>query len=324
MACGLSWPLPRIGLGMWNGFGAQNDERIQRALLRLAIDRGAAHFDLANVYGPPHGAAETCLGRHLKGELRGLRDQIIISTKAGMPMWPGPYGSGGSRKHIVASLDQSLARLGVDYIDIFYSHRFDPTVSIEETMEALASLVRSGKARAIGISNYTPAQTAQAARLLRGAGVPLAVNQFHYSMFHRQPEEGESSLLAVLAREGVAGIAYSPLEQGLLTTRYLHGIPPGSRVARDLPGWYFIGPNAITEEYRSRIRALSLVATGRGQDLAGLALAWIFRREEMRSVVVGASSVEQFTTNLDAATVAPLTAKEILAIEEILSIPAVG
>ena len=238
-----------------------------------------------------------------------------------MEMWPGPYGTGGSRKHIVASVDQSLIRLGVEYVDIVYSHRSDPRVPLAETMEALASLVRWGKARAVGISNYTPQQTAESAEILRHLGVPLAVHQTHYSMLFRQPESGAPSLLDVLEREGIAGVAYSPLEQGLLSARYLDGIPAGSRAGRNLAGWYFVKPGDITDDYRRRAFALNVIARQRGQDLAGLALVWVLRQPVIVSAVVGATSLAQFVHNLEAATAPALTAEEIAAIEGVLRGP---
>jgi L-glyceraldehyde 3-phosphate reductase len=265
----------------------------QRAILRRAFDRGVTHFDLANNYGPPYGSAETNFGRVLASDFADYRDELVISTKAGWDMWPGPYGDLGSRKYLLASLDQSLVRLGIDYVDIFYHHRFDPETPLEETMGALHSAVLQGKALYVGISSYSDQRTREAAAILRNLGTPLLIHQPSYSMLNRWIEDG---LLDVLAAEGVGCIAFSPLAQGLLTDRYLQGIPEDSRAAREGS----LTRNMLREENLERIRSLNLVAERRGQSLAQMALAWALRDPRITSVVIGASSVTQLDENLDA------------------------
>ncbi|EHY87888.1 putative oxidoreductase, aryl-alcohol dehydrogenase like protein [Saccharomonospora azurea NA-128] len=285
--------LPAISLGLWHNFGDDRPLQTQRAILRRAFDLGITHFDLANNYGPPYGSAEENFGCVLATDFRGHRDEMIISTKAGYDMWPGPYGEGGSRKYLLASLDASLARLGLDYVDIFYSHRFDPDTPLEETMGALDSAVRQGKALYVGISSYSAQKTAEAAAILKDLGTPLRIHQPSYSMFNRWIEDG---LLDVLEHEGVGCIGFSPLAQGLLTDRYLRGIPEGSRASRDssLPGEF------LSEDNLAKVRALGEIAARRGQSLAQLAIAWSLRDPRMTSVVLGASSVEQLESNVAA------------------------
>ncbi|GAA1873974.1 L-glyceraldehyde 3-phosphate reductase [Asanoa iriomotensis] len=285
--------LPAISLGLWQNFGGERPLETQRAIVRRAFDRGVTHFDLANNYGPPYGSAEEAFGRLLASDLRPFRDELVISTKAGYDMWPGPYGDLGSRKYLLASLDQSLARMGLDYVDIFYSHRFDPETPLEETMGALDAAVRAGKALYVGISSYSPAMTEKAARILREMGTPLLIHQPSYSMLNRWIEDG---LLDVLDREGVGCIGFSPLAQGLLTDRYLDGIPDGSRAAR--PGSFDAA--WLTDENLGKIRALDEIARGRGQSLAQLALAWTLRDKRMTSTLIGASSVAQLDDSLAA------------------------
>ena len=292
--CGRSGlKLPAISLGLWQNFGDDRPLRDSRAILRRAFDLGITHFDLANNYGPPYGSAEINFGRVLAEDLRPYRDELIISTKAGYDMWPGPYGEWGSRKYLLGSLDQSLKRMGLDYVDIFYSHRFDPDTPIEETMGALDAAVRQGKARYVGISSYSPQRTEEAARILRELGTPLLIHQPSYSMFNRWIEAG---LLDVLDREGVGAIVFSPLAQGLLTDRYLHGVPDDSRVRR---GNYF-EEGMITEENLERSRALNEIAGRRGQTLAQLAVAWVLRDSRVTSALIGASSVHQLEQNVAA------------------------
>jgi L-glyceraldehyde 3-phosphate reductase len=279
--------LPAISLGLWHNFGGVDVYENMRAMLCRAFDLGITHFDLANNYGPPPGSAEKNFGRALRADLGAWRDELIISTKAGYLMWPGPYGEWGSRKYLLASLDQSLRRMDLDYVDIFYSHRPDPDTPLEETMSALDSAVRAGKALYAGISNYSPEQTARAVAILRQLGTPCLIHQMKYSMFVRTAEEG---LLQTLAQEGVGGIAFSPLAQGLLTDRYLQGIPAGSRASK--PGT-FLKQADVTAERLSQVRALNEIARSRGQDLAQMALAWVLRHDVMASALVGASRVEQ-------------------------------
>ncbi|OJX62924.1 MAG: aldo/keto reductase [Micrococcales bacterium 73-13] len=301
--------LPEISLGLWQNFGETRPFETQRAIVRHAFDHGVTHFDLANNYGPPHGSAEEHFGRILGGDLRGHRDELVISTKAGYDMWPGPYGEWGSRKHMLASLDQSLRRLGVETVDIFYSHRADPETPLEETMGALHTAVTSGKALYVGISSYSPERTREAARILAGLGTPLLIHQPSYSMVNRWVEHG---LLDVLGELGVGCIAFSPLAQGLLTDRYLDGIPAGSRASS--PGSMRSTP--LDEDTRARLRALSAIAADRGQSLAQLALSWVLRDARVTSALVGASSVEQLAANLAAASAPPLTEGELAAIDE--------
>ncbi|HLV71229.1 MAG TPA: L-glyceraldehyde 3-phosphate reductase [Vulgatibacteraceae bacterium] len=285
--------LPAISLGLWHNFGDDRPLDVQRAILRRAFDMGVTHFDLANNYGPPYGSAEINFGRIMREDFRPYRDELVISTKAGYDMWPGPYGEWGSRKYLLASLDQSLKRMGLEYVDIFYSHRFDPDTPLEETMGALDSAVRSGKALYAGISSYSAERTAEAAAILREMGTPLLIHQPSYSMFNRWIEGG---LLDTLEREGVGCIAFSPLAQGMLTDKYLGGVPEGSRASK---GTSF-SANLLTEENVERIRSLNEIARGRGQSLAQLALAWALRDGRVTSALIGASSVAQLEENLAA------------------------
>ncbi|MCO1593910.1 L-glyceraldehyde 3-phosphate reductase [Micromonospora sp. RHAY321] len=285
--------LPAMSLGLWHNFGGDRPLETQRAILRRAFDLGITHFDLANNYGPPYGSAEQNLGRLLAEDFRPYRDELVISTKAGYDMWPGPYGEGGSRKYLLASLDQSLQRMGLDYVDIFYSHRFDPQTPLEETMGALDAAVRQGKALYVGISSYSPGKTAEAAAILKDLGTPLLIHQPSYSMLNRWIEQ---DLLSVLEQEGVGCIGFSPLAQGMLTDRYLGGVPEGSRASRDSS----LSPEALNEENLAKIRALNQIAVRRGQTLAQMALAWSLRDPRMTSTLVGASSVAQLEANVAA------------------------
>jgi L-glyceraldehyde 3-phosphate reductase len=292
--CGRSGlKLPAISLGLWHNFGDDRPLENSRAILRRAFDRGITHFDLANNYGPPYGSAESNFGRVLASDLRPYRDELIISSKAGYDMWPGPYGEWGSRKYLLASLDQSLGRMGLDYVDIFYSHRADPETPLEETMGALDAAVRQGKALYAGISSYSPERTAEAARIMRALGTPLVIHQPSYSMLNRWIERG---LLDVLGETGMGCIVFSPLAQGMLTDRYLDGIPKGSRAARDDS----LAPEWLTDENLDRIRGLHAIAQARGQSLAQLALAWTLRHQRVTSTLVGASSVGQLEQNVAA------------------------
>jgi L-glyceraldehyde 3-phosphate reductase len=285
--------LPAISLGLWQNFGDDRPLATSRAIVRRAFDIGITHFDLANNYGPPYGSAETNFGRILAEDLRPYRDELVISTKAGYDMWPGPYGEWGSRKYLLASLDQSLRRMGLDYVDIFYSHRFDPNTPLEETMGALSTAVHQGKALYVGISSYSPRHTEEAARLLRDLGTPLLIHQPSYSMLNRWIEQG---LLDVLEREGVGAIVFSPLAQGMLTDKYLDGIPEDSRVTRGNS----LSAEMISDENLARVRALNEIAKGRGQTLAQLALAWALRDQRVTSALIGASSVAQLEQNVAA------------------------
>jgi L-glyceraldehyde 3-phosphate reductase len=285
--------LPAVSLGFWHNFGDDMALERQRAVVRRAIDLGITHLDLANNYGPPYGAAERNFGQLMKQDLRPLRDELVISSKAGYDMWPGPYGEWGSRKYLLASLDQSLSRMGLDYVDIFYSHRFDPETPLEETMGALASAVHSGKALYAGISSYSPEKTREAAALLAGLGVPLLIHQPSYSMLNRWVEDG---LLDVLEDEGVGCIAFSPLAQGMLTDRYLKGIPADSRAAQGKS----LSPDLLTDQAMAHIRGLNDIAEQRGQSLAQMALAWVLRDPRVTSVLIGASSVPQLEANVAA------------------------
>ncbi|MGN6522218.1 MAG: L-glyceraldehyde 3-phosphate reductase [Actinomycetes bacterium] len=292
--CGRSGlQLPAISLGLWHNFGDDTPFDRQRAILRRAFDRGVTHFDLANNYGPPYGSAETNFGRHFADDFRPYRDELVISTKAGYDMWPGPYGEWGSRKYLLASLDQSLRRMGLDYVDIFYSHRFDPETPLEETMGALASAVHQGKALYAGISSYSPERTVEAAALLREMGVPLLISQPSYSMLNRWIEHG---LLDALAEVGAGCIAFSPLAQGMLTSKYLNGIPEGSRAAQGKS----LDPALLTDESLAHVRALNGMAEQRGQSLAQMALSWALRDSRVTSVLIGASSVQQLDDSLGA------------------------
>src|SRR5215469_13661417 len=287
--------LPAVSLGLWHNFGEVDSLSNSRAMLCRAFDVGITHFDLANNYGPPPGSAEQAFGTALKMDLKPYRDELIISTKAGYDMWAGPYGEWGSRKYLLASLDQSLRRMGLDYVDIFYSHRPDPNTPMEETMGALAQAVVSGKALYVGISNYSPTKTAAAVKILRSLDTPCLIHQMKYSMFDRTAEEG---LLKVLGSEGVGGIAFSPLAQGLLSDRYLQGIPEDSRAGKTY--YTFLKRSDITENRLLRVRALNDIANQRGQQLAQMALAWVLRDDSITSVIVGASKVEQIDQNVNA------------------------
>jgi L-glyceraldehyde 3-phosphate reductase len=301
--------LPRISLGLWNNFGNDKPLENQRAILRRAFDLGITHFDLANNYGPPDGSAESNFGRIFAEDFRGYRDELLISTKAGYYMWPGPYGEWGSRKYLLSSLDQSLGRLGLDYVDIFYSHRPDPETPIEETMGALATAVTSGKALYAGISNYSPEQTVAAHAALSAHGIPLLIHQPKYNMFERHIEGG---LFPVLDELGMGSIVFSPLSQGLLTDRYISGtVPAGSRASEGR----WLQPGPIGDEYLERVRGLTSIATARGQSLAQLALLWVLRHPQVTSALVGASSVAQLENNLAALDGDALSDDEIAAIE---------
>jgi L-glyceraldehyde 3-phosphate reductase len=304
--------LPVISLGLWHNFGHDRPYSTQRAICRRAFDLGITHFDLANNYGPPYGSAEENFGRILVDDLRPYRDELIISTKAGYDMWPGPYGEWGSRKYLLASLDQSLGRMGLEYVDIFYSHRPDPDTPLEETMGALDRAVRSGKALYAGVSNYSPEQTERAAAILRDLGTPLLIHQPRYSMFDRRIEP---RLLDVLDEAGAGCIAFSPLAQGLLTERYLDGIPADSRVRTSR----FLNERDLTPELLATVRALNEVAERRGQRLAQLALAWALRDTRMTSLVIGASSVEQLEQNVATLSNLELSEAELVEIEKLLS-----
>ncbi|MEV8045336.1 L-glyceraldehyde 3-phosphate reductase [Streptomyces griseoluteus] len=287
--------LPALSLGLWHNFGPDRPVETQRAILRRAFDLGITHFDLANNYGPPPGAAESALGEALKADFTPYRDELVISTKAGYLMWPGPYGEWGSRKSVLSSLDQSLTRMGLDHVDIFYSHRFDPETPLEETMGALHSAVQQGKALYVGVSNYSAEQTREAARILGELGTPLLIHQPRYSLLDRRPEE--EGLLDTLDELQVGSIVYSPLEQGLLTGRYLDGIPEDSRAASDSP---FLRSDAVTEDLVGRLRALNEIAASRGQTLAQMALAWVLRGGRITSALVGASSARQLEDSVGA------------------------
>ncbi|WP_436537184.1 L-glyceraldehyde 3-phosphate reductase [Actinoplanes sp. HUAS TT8] len=308
--CGRSGlKLPAVSLGLWHNFGDDKPIETQRAVLRRAFDLGVTHFDLANNYGPPYGSAEINFGRLLAEDFLPYRDELVISTKAGYDMWPGPYGDHGSRKYLTASLDQSLKRMGLDYVDIFYSHRFDPETPLEETMGALDAAVRAGKALYVGISSYSPAKTAEAAAILRNLGTPLLIHQPSYSMLNRWIEE---DLLGVLEQEGAGCIGFSPLAQGMLTDRYLNGIPEGSRAGEQKS----LTPDWLTEENLGKIRALNGIAERRGQSLAQMAIAWSVRDPRMTSVVLGASSVAQLENNLAALGNTSFTAEELAEIDK--------
>jgi L-glyceraldehyde 3-phosphate reductase len=304
--------LPRISLGLWHNFGSADDFANARAILLRSFDLGITHFDLANNYGPPPGSAELTFGRVLREDLAPYRDELIVSTKAGYDMWPGPYGEWGSRKYLLASLDQSLKRLGLDYVDIFYSHRPDPMTPIEETCGALAHAVRAGKALYVGLSNYDPAQTSRASRLLADLGTPCVIHQPRYNMLDRTPERG---LFDVLLREGIGGIAFCPLAQGVLTNRYLTGIPEDARAARDPR---FLRPEQITSDLVARVRRLEAIAAARGQSLAQLALVWALRQPAITSALIGASRVGQVEENLRALDNLRLSGDELGQIDAIL------
>ncbi|MGX2994798.1 L-glyceraldehyde 3-phosphate reductase [Streptomyces sp. JNUCC 64] len=301
--------LPAISLGLWHNFGDDRTLDAQRAILRRAFDLGVTHFDLANNYGPPPGSAERNFGRLLREDFASHRDELVISTKAGYLMHPGPYGEWGSRKYLLSSLDASLARMGVDYVDVFYSHRFDPHTPLEETMGALASAVRQGKALYVGVSSYSSAQTAEAAGLLREMGVRPLIHQPSYSMINRWTEDDR--LLDTLEAEGMGCIAYVPLAQGLLTGRYLDGVPEGSRATQGKS----LDPGLLSEEVLRRLRALNAIAERRGQSLAQLALRWVLRDERMTSALIGASSVRQLEENVAALDGPGLTPEELTEID---------
>ena len=303
--------LPMLSLGLWQNFGTDRPEETHRAILRRAFDRGVTHFDLANNYGPPYGQAEENFGTYLRDDFAPYRDELIISTKAGWDMWPGPYGQGGgSRKYVLASLDQSLARMGLEYVDIFYSHRFDPETPIEETMMALDRAVRSGKALYAGISSYSATKTHEAATIARDLGTPLLIHQPSYSMLNRWIE---GDLLDELEEQGMGCIVFSALAQGLLTGRYLDGVPEDSRAAR---AGSTVPEKSFDEETMARVRGLNEIATGRGQSMAQLALQWVLRDPRVTSAVVGASSVEQLDANLDALEFPDLTDDELARVDE--------
>mgnify|MGYP000390843856 CR=1 FL=1 len=309
--CGVSGlQLPQLSLGLWHSFGDVDNFKTQRDILRRAFDLGITHFDLANNYGPPYGSAEANFGRHFKVDWKRYRDELIISTKAGYDMWPGPYGEWGSRKYLLASLDQSLDRMGIAYVDIFYSHRFDPRTPLEETMGALATAVQSGRALYAGISNYSPEATRQAKEILGSLGVPLLIHQPRYNMFDRTIER--SGLLDVLGQLGVGSIVFSPLAQGLLTDRYLKGIPKDSRAARAK----YLKPESVDATYLERVTALNQIAADRGQTLAQLAISWCLRKPQITSALIGASSVRQLNANYAALKSAPLSPTELARIDE--------
>jgi L-glyceraldehyde 3-phosphate reductase len=301
--------LPAVSLGLWNNFGDDSRLDTQRAILRRAFDRGVCHFDLANNYGPPAGSAELNFGRIMREDFRPYRDELIISTKAGYDMWPGPYGEWGSRKYLLASLDQSLQRMGLDYVDIFYSHRFDPDTPLEETLGAVDTAVKQGKALYAGISSYSGARTEDAVRILRELGTPLLIHQPSYSLVNRWIED---DLLGVLENEGVGCIVFSPLAQGLLTDRYLDGVPADSRAAKGT----FFNRDWLTDENLGHVRALNQIAQRRGQSLAQMAVAWVLRDERVTSALVGASSVRQLDDNLDALNKLDFTDDELSEIDE--------
>ena len=307
--CGRSGvKLPVVSLGLWHNFGHERPMDTQRAVLRRAFDLGIIHFDLANNYGPPYGSAETNFGRVFAEDFRPYRDELFISSKAGYDMWPGPYGDEGSRKYLLASLDQSLGRMGLDYVDVFYSHRDDPETPLEETMGALDTAVRSGRALYAGISSYSPERTVEAVTILRSMGTPLLIHQPSYSMLNRWIEGG---LLDTLEEVGAGCIAFSPLAQGMLTSKYLDGVPAGSRMARDSS----LSPDLLNEQNLSNIRGLNDLATRRGQSLAQLALAWCLRDPRVTSVLIGASSVAQLEDNVAALDNLQFSADELDAID---------
>ncbi|MBC3760596.1 L-glyceraldehyde 3-phosphate reductase [Quadrisphaera oryzae] len=308
--CGRSGlDLPLVSLGFWHNFGDDRSLEGQRAIVRRAFDLGVTHMDLANNYGPPYGSAEKNFGELMRSDLRPYRDELVISTKAGWDMWPGPYGDHGSRKYLRASLDASLERMGLDYVDIYYHHRPDPQTPLEETMTALADAVRAGKALYVGISSYGPERTAQAAQILRELGTPLLIHQPSYSMLNRWVE---SELLDVLEREGVGCIPFTVLAQGLLTDKYLGGVPEGSRASRGSS----LGMDMLSDENLARVRALNEIASGRGQTLAQMALSWVLRDRRITTALFGASSVKQVEDNVAAAAKVEFTADELAAIDE--------
>ncbi len=308
--------LPAVSLGLWHNFGDGKPFETQQSILRRAFDLGVTHFDLANNYGPPYGSAETNFGRHLKDDFRPFRDELVISSKAGYDMWPGPYGNLGSRKYLLASLDQSLERMGLDYVDIFYSHRPDPDTPLEETMGALDTAVRSGRALYAGISSYSPERTLEAAAILKDLGTPLLIHQPSYSMLNRWVENGTPNLPEALESVGAGSIAFSPLAQGLLTSRYLDGVPADSRAAAHTS----LTEDHLSEDNLRRVRALNGIAEGRGQSLAQMAIAWILRPQSkgtpITSALIGASSVRQLEDSLAAVQNLDFTPEELHAIDE--------
>ncbi|RZK99164.1 MAG: L-glyceraldehyde 3-phosphate reductase [Hymenobacter sp.] len=313
--CGRSGlQLPAVSVGLWQNFGEKDAQANCRAILRTAFDAGVTHFDLANNYGPPPGAAEEMFGRLLRTDFQAYRDELIISTKAGYGMWPGPYGDGGSRKYLISSLDQSLRRLGLDYVDIYYHHRPDSDTPVEESMGALDALVRQGKALYVGLSNYGPDEARRAIAVLRELGTPCLIHQPKYSMLVRDPEQG---LLDVLAEEGVGCIPFSPLAQGLLTDKYLQGVPADSRVARNL-GNGALEENQLTPANVAKAQQLNALAQERGQTLAQLALAWVLKDPRITSVIIGASKPQQVTDAVGSLTNYQFSAAELARIEEIL------
>lgn len=303
--------LPRVSLGLWHNFGSIDSYENQKALIFKAFDLGITHFDIANNYGPVPGSAEENFGRMLKNELAGYRDELIISTKAGYTMWPGPYGDWGSKKYLVSSLDQSLKRLGLDYVDIFYHHRPDPETPLEETMEALSQVVRSGKALYVGLSNYKPEETKKASEILKANHTPCLIHQPKYNMFNRWVEDG---LLDVLEVEGIGSIAFCPLAQGLLTDKYIHGIPEGSRATKSA----FLHESDVTEEVIKKVVKLNKIAVNRGQTLAQMALSWVLRGDRVTTVLIGASKVKQIEDNVQIVKKLDFSKEELDAIEEIL------
>lgn len=304
--------LPMLSLGLWHNFGHENNFKNARQILRTAFDYGITHFDLANNYGPPYGSAEETFGRIFEKDFKPYRDELILSTKAGWDMWPGPYGNHGSRKYLIASLDQSLKRMGVDYVDIFYHHRPDPETPLEETLGALDHIVRQGKALYVGISQYSAEDTRRAAEILHRLGTPLLIHQPRYSMFDRWVEGG---LLDVLGEKGIGSIAFSPLEQGLLTDKYLKGIPENSRAAKD--GRY-LKPEQISEEKLDKIRRLNSLALNRGQSLAQMAIAWLLKDTRITTVLVGVSRPEQLTDNIQTLNHLSFSEQELSEIKEII------
>lgn len=303
--------LPRVSLGLWHNFGSIDSYENQKALIFKAFDLGITHFDIANNYGPVPGSAEENFGRMLKNELAGYRDELIISTKAGYTMWPGPYGDWGSKKYLVSSLDQSLKRLGLDYVDIFYHHRPDPETPLEETMEALSQIVRSGKALYVGLSNYKPEETKKASEILKANHTPCLIHQPKYNMFNSWVEDG---LLDVLEEEGIGSIAFCPLAQGLLTDKYIHGIPEGSRATKSA----FLHESDVTEEVIKKVVKLNKIAVNRGQTLAQMALSWVLRGDRVTTVLIGASKVKQIEDNVQIVKKLDFSKEELDAIEEIL------
>jgi len=312
--CGISGiHLPAISLGMWHNFGHEDDFSTAKELVLTAFDAGINHFDLANNYGPPPGAAEENFGKIFNSHLKKYRDELLISSKAGYYMWPGPYGDGGSRKYIISSCEQSLKRLGVEYVDIFYSHRYDKDTPLDETMNALSDIVKQGKALYIGLSNYDAEQTRIASEILDSMGTPCLIHQPKYSMFERTPE---NELLDVLDKSGIGAIVYSPLAQGLLTNRYLKGIPKNSRIAKPNP---FLTKDHLTDSVLDKIRKLNSVANERGQSLAQMAIAWLLRNKRVTSVLLGASNVEQLKNNIGSLAQIDFTEFELEHIDNILT-----